>query len=162
MKLRLLVLFPLLCSMGCGGGAAPSSKRDPVYPVSGTVTYKSKPVIGADVTFTVEGGKRSAFGKTDDKGVFRLTTYGPNDGAMAGKHSITITKAPPAAPAVKLAPVESKDYAPPAIIDTGIEPVVAVAVEGEIPLKYSLGTTSGLMAVVEKGAKNDFTLDLTD
>ena len=162
MKLRLLVLLPLLCSFGCGGGAAPASKRDPVYPVSGTVTYKSKPVVGADVTFTVEGGKRSAFGKTDAKGVFRLTTYGPNDGAMAGKHSITVTKGAVAPPAVKLAPVESKDYAPPAIVDTGTEPVVAAPVEGELPTKYSLGATSGLMAVVEKGAKNDFPLELTD
>ena len=159
MKRRLLVLLPLLCVLGCGG-AAPASKRDPVYPVSGIVTYKSKPVVGADVTFTIEGGKRSAFGKTDDKGAFRLTTFGPNDGAMAGKHSITVTKGAAAAPAVKLAPVESKDYAPPAIVDT--EPVVAVPVAGEIPLKYSIGTTSGLMAVVEKGAKNDFPLELTD
>ncbi len=162
MKLRLLVLLPLLCVLGCGGGAAPNSKRDPVYPASGTVTYKSKPVVGADVTFTVEGGKRSAFGKTDDKGVFRLTTYGPNDGAMAGKHSITVTKGAVVAPAVKLAPVESKDYAPPAIVDTGTEPVVAVPLEGELPIKYSQGATSGLIAVVEKGVKNDFPLELTD
>ncbi len=49
---------------GCGGEKV---KRDPVFPVKGKVTYKGKPVVGADVTFAHEGGKRSAFGRTDDK-----------------------------------------------------------------------------------------------
>ena len=162
MKLRLLVLLPLLCVLGCGGGAAPASKRDPVFPVSGTVTYKSKPVVGADVTFTVEGGKRSAFGKTDAKGVFHLTTYAANDGAMAGKHSIIITKGAAVVAPVKVAAIETKDYIPPDATDISDQPVVAAPVEGEIPAKFSLAATSGLMAVVEKGAKNDFPLELTD
>ncbi|MEK6261317.1 MAG: hypothetical protein AABP62_22175 [Planctomycetota bacterium] len=158
MKHRLAILLCFLSVLGCGGKG--SAKRDPVYPVSGKITYKGAPVVGADVTFASDGGKRSAFGRTDDKGAFRLTTFAANDGAVEGKHTVTIVKTTVAAPTVKQAPIESKDYIPPPIEDTSNLPVVLP--KSEFPTKYASATTSGLIAVVNKDGANEITLDLTD
>ena len=72
---------------GCGGESLP--KR---VPVSGSVTYKGKAVEGATVGFLCEGAPRMASGITDKDGKFTLTTYEPNDGAIPGKHTVTVTK----------------------------------------------------------------------
>jgi hypothetical protein len=72
---------------GCGGESLP--KR---VPVSGSVTYKGKAVEGATVGFLGEGAPRIASGVTDKDGKFTLTTYEPNDGAIPGKHTVTVTK----------------------------------------------------------------------
>src|SRR5690606_5861700 len=85
----------------------------PVYPVSGKVTYQGQPVSGADITFHHESTDRSAFGRTNDEGEYKLTTFSSNDGAVEGKHGVTIVKfqAPVEAPPV--ADVESEAYEPP-------------------------------------------------
>jgi hypothetical protein len=93
-------------------------------------------------------------------GAFRLTTFAANDGAVEGKHTVTVTKTTVAAPTVKQAPVESTAYIPPEIVDTVNQPIVAP--KGDIPTKYASATTSGLIAVVNKDGANEINLDLTD
>jgi len=70
------------------------SQRDDIgrrYPVTGTVTYKGKPLPTGHVNFVPEGeASRGATGNIVD-GKYRLTTHAPDDGAMPGKYRVTIT-----------------------------------------------------------------------
>ncbi len=81
---------------GCGDGYDIK-----VYPVSGVVTYKGKPLDNADVVFTTPGkeGQPSTvmgLGKTDAEGRYTIKTQmGPTDtlnGAVEGHHLVTISK----------------------------------------------------------------------
>ena len=82
--LALLVLS--LC--GCSG----SSDEKSVYEVSGTVTFGGGPVAKATVMFSPLDKQPVATGITDNKGVYRLTTYDSFDGAAAGKYDVLISK----------------------------------------------------------------------
>jgi hypothetical protein len=82
-----LLLLGLMCLVGCGGA------KSKTYPVEGTVTLDDVPVEGATVTFNpITEGAVIATGRTDDKGVFHLTTYTSGDGAVAGEYAVTISK----------------------------------------------------------------------
>lgn len=148
----------LLLLAGCGG-SEPRTAHAPVYPVHGKVTYKGQPVVGATLTFTSASANRSAFGITDDKGVYHLTTFNANDGAVEGQQTVTIEKyVAPVATAPEVG-VESEDYVPPGY-ETAPPPPVDVA--GLLPAKYAKAETSGLMAVVNAEPGNEIDFDLKD
>ncbi|MCA9049309.1 MAG: carboxypeptidase regulatory-like domain-containing protein [Planctomycetaceae bacterium] len=149
-----LVVFSLLAGCG-GGGAAPPA---PVFPVSGVVTYKGKPLSGADVTFSSEAANRSAFGRTDDQGRYRLTTFSSNDGAVEGKQSVMISKFVAPVAAVPEPGVESEQYIPPGYGPEEKKPET----KPEIPEKYSKPETSGLIAVVNSPGPNEINFELAD
>lgn len=157
MRATLTATLLVACISGCGGeGSAPPV---PVFPVSGKVTYKGQPVVGADITFSSEGANRSAFGRTDDQGEYHLTTFKVNDGAVEGKQTVTISKtiAPP--PTEPEAPTESEAYVPPGFGP----PPKEVKVEQGLPVKYGSAATSGLIAIVTTNkADNVFDFDLKD
>jgi hypothetical protein len=71
---------------GCG----PS--RPKTAPVSGVVTLDGKPVAGASVMLTPDDGGRPALGESDAEGKFALATFEPGDGALVGKHHVTVRK----------------------------------------------------------------------
>jgi hypothetical protein len=66
---------------GCGGSN--------VVPVSGTLTYKGKPVTNAIVHFVPESG-RPSMGETDRDGRFTLTYDPQTKGAQIGKHRVFV------------------------------------------------------------------------
>jgi hypothetical protein len=72
--------------IGCGG-------KGPT-PVRGVVTLEGTPVAGATVLFMPDGQDeaRPASGFTLSDGTFRLTTYRPDDGALAGKYRVLVQK----------------------------------------------------------------------
>ncbi len=76
----------LVAMGGCGSG------RPKTVPVTGTVTLDAKPVEGASVMFMPEAGGKPAVGVTDKDGRFTLKTFEPGDGALPGKHNVSITK----------------------------------------------------------------------
>lgn len=78
----LVCCVPVLMFTGCDGVA--------VVPVSGTLTYKGKPVTNAFVTFQPEGGRPST-GATDKDGRFTLTYDPERKGAAVGKHRVYVT-----------------------------------------------------------------------
>lgn len=141
----------LLCACGCD--STPEGQL-PTAPVEVTVTYNGKPVEGADVTFINSSGPPPAFGKTDANGKAQLSTYSSGDGATLGDHLVSVVKQE--FDKVKQeASQESADYNP----SPGASPLPVV--KHLLPKKYSLPTTSGLTAKVEKG-KNQITLELKD
>jgi hypothetical protein len=73
---------------GCSG----SGDEQPVYQVSGTVTFGGAPVAKATVMFSPLDKQPVATGITDNKGVYQLTTYDSFDGAAAGKYDVLISK----------------------------------------------------------------------
>ncbi len=69
--------------------AAPGCKRNPrVVPVAGTVLYNGEPLPFGSVTFQPEVGQ-PAVGDISS-GTFALSSYGPNDGAVPGKHGVSV------------------------------------------------------------------------
>lgn len=141
---------------GCGGSDARTGS-EPVYPVSGVITYKGKPVTGADVTFFNAEKNRSAFGKTDDKtGEYKLTTFSSNDGAVAGEHKVAVLKYEQPSATTPAANTESQAYVPPAMGES-TEPKAA---KSDLPEKYGNQETSGLTATVKAEGANVVNLDL--
>jgi hypothetical protein len=72
---------------------APGSgcKRNPrVVPVSGTILYNGKPLPFGSVMFQPDKGQ-AAVGDIQADGSFKLSSYGPNDGAVPGKHKVSIS-----------------------------------------------------------------------
>src|SRR5262245_11396137 len=83
--LGVLAVASLVVGLGCGG------KGKPVK-VQGIVTLDDKPVPGATVVFVPEGGSgRSASGRTESDGTFRLTTFSTDDGALPGQYKVPVT-----------------------------------------------------------------------
>jgi hypothetical protein len=91
MRKRVLVgaALVLVLVLGCGG------RR--FVPVSGTVTMDGKPVAKATVTFmpvaekkSLEAGESST-GKTNENGQFTLTSSRGKNGALVGKHRVSIS-----------------------------------------------------------------------
>src|SRR5262245_34579757 len=86
--LSLALLVPLVAGCGQAGLAR----------VKGKVTCNGKPVREAAITFNPaprhdkdrEPGK-PATGFTDNEGNYVLSTYRPYDGALLGKHRVTVT-----------------------------------------------------------------------
>lgn len=82
--LRVGVLLVAMFLIGCSGGQS----GPPTLPVSGTISYKGKPLDDAVVTFHPAVGAKGAAqasGKTDAQGKYKLT-------ASAGTYAVTISK----------------------------------------------------------------------
>lgn len=157
---RLLIVILLSgVASGCGKKEIP---REPVFPVSGTITMNGKPVIGADVTFYNAEKKRSAFGRTNELGAYSLTTFSMNDGAVEGRAILTVTKFVPELNQAPEADVESDAYVPPQVgVPRKKKTDKTAKPKPEIPARYSNQATSGLMAVVSPDAENNLNFDLT-
>lgn len=143
-----------LAVVGCSSGERTGS--EPVYPVTGVVSYGGQPVSGATVTFFSADKNRSAFGQTDDRGEYRLTTFALNDGAVEGTHVVTIVKFAASEPS-SIPDTESEAYNPPGFGES----TERTPPKAELPDRYADQTTSGLSATVATSGANqiDFSLD---
>jgi hypothetical protein len=84
-KTLIVTVLASAFASGCGG----SGPR--TIPVSGTVTYKGKPVANANVSFAPEDPSGLiATGVTDSSGHFKLGTLAAEDGAIVGKYRVTV------------------------------------------------------------------------
>lgn len=142
-----LLFLPLL--LGCGNDGRP-----PLAKVTGTVSYKGKPLVGANICFLPEQpGIRSALGTTDQTGRYSLLTYDPDDGAPVGKHKVVISlRGPPEKP--KLDPALKAKYG-----EAYFEQLSGLG-KLLIPEKYNSPESSGLSVDVVAGRRNVFDFDL--
>jgi hypothetical protein len=154
---RLLFAVALgIAVVGCTANARTGS--DPVYPVSGVVSYGGQPVAGADVTFFNAEKNRSAFGRTNDRGEYKLTTFGSNDGAVEGTHTVTIVKLVVPPETTPAADVESEAYQPP-------RPGQSTQPEkpkSELPARYADRAKSGLVATISAEGRNEVDFELSN
>lgn len=70
--------------------------RQQTHPVTGKVTLRGKPALGAQVNFYLinpqnKSVRFSGDSKIDEDGNYAMTTYGQFDGAVAGQFKVTIT-----------------------------------------------------------------------
>ena len=89
----LLVLF-LLTGTSCS--SAKNEDRKPVHAVRGQIFVQDKPAVGAFVLFVPENEPAQPKdprprAEVDADGSFKLSTYGDNDGAPAGRYIVTVT-----------------------------------------------------------------------
>ena len=131
-------LIPLVVVLsGCFG------ESSGIAPVSGTITFKGKPLPNASITFTPEdSASRTAVGSTDKDGKYQLTSFKSKDGAKIGKYKVTIRAEEGGDSNLK--PADALDF-----------------VRGKIltPIKYSNAESSGLSAeVLNKNNVFDFEL----
>lgn len=145
-----LALFGALCiaaSLGCGGKKELGKGK----PVTGTVLYHDQPV--ADCTVTFIAPFYSAFGMTDARGRFELSTA-QGENVPLGDYQVTVVKTedlspPEAAPDAVYQPRDANAPPPPEPKDL-------------LPAKYKEPGTSQLTATVSEAGPNDFALTLAD
>src|SRR5262245_49791507 len=81
-------LLPALVALvGCG------EARVPVYPVSGSISFKGQPPVGALVVLSSTSGGAEGFAPTatvKNDGSFEFTSYVPGDGAPQGEYVATV------------------------------------------------------------------------
>jgi len=156
-----LLLLALILSAGCGD----NSDFPKTYPVTGTVKLKGIALEGATVTFQLMDGKENATGSTDKGGMFSLSLFRPNDGAVAGQYKISISKYD-VEPAKSSGSIPGQiasgdlpaDYGPPASGSAGTKG--ATSPTNSLPAKYANGDSSALQATVDAKGKNHFDFDL--
>jgi hypothetical protein len=89
LRVASLVTLPILLALaGCGKGDYPEMAK-----VTGTVTYKGKPVPNMMVNFMPTAG-RPSWGKTDADGKFEMIYDADYNGVKMGHHKVYFT--PPA------------------------------------------------------------------
>ena len=59
--------------------------------MTGKVTLDGKPLDGATVFFSPEGGGRTSAARTDTEGRYTLTYIGTEMGAKVGQHTVRLT-----------------------------------------------------------------------
>lgn len=142
-RLQLLALLIICITIpGCGSGPK-------MHAVTGIVTYKGAPVVGADVILTAakEADQlKPARGVTDANGNFRVKTYfAPGDersGALAGFYKVTLQKYPQSTGI-------ADPYKPGGIV------------KNELPAKYASPQQTPFEKEVVAGS-NHFPLELVD
>ncbi len=144
--------WALIAATTCGCGPS----HPDLVPVSGAVTFQGKPVVGAQVTFMAPDAARAAFGVTDAEGKFRLSTFGTEDGAVVGNHTVTVAKPTETGSGETMSPDDPDGGYAAAMAQAAARP----AVKSELPAKYADPQTSGLTADVTAAGPNEFTLAL--
>jgi hypothetical protein len=153
-----LVVVGSLVLAGCGGGG--EAKRIAVFKVTGTVTLQGNPLAQAVVTFSPKEGQPIpvAFGMTNEKGEFTLTTYTTGDGAAAGSYGVVVSKAVSSGATTGAA--HSADPAVLAKAQLGHDASVSPATGSVVPAVYSDATQTPLNAKVDPSAENKFTFEI--
>lgn len=87
----LVLLAFVLAAVGCGKSDAPRIKT---YPITGKVSFKGTPPVGAQVVLHPVSSSGpddiSSAGKVKDDGTFSITTYADGDGAPPGEYAATV------------------------------------------------------------------------
>ena len=149
---KLLTLEVVACGllMLVAGGCGPS--RPATATVSGRVTFNGKPVAAGQIVFYPETG-RPAMSAINADGRYHLTTFKSGDGAMLGRHRVTIE-----ATRVSSGPTMPKTMEE-EMNGHGFAPSGPPRVEWLAPVKYSNLQTSPLTAEVKSG-ENTINFDL--
>ncbi len=139
-------------SMGCSGGVDKSKANRPITALAnGVITYNGKPLDGALIVFVPDAsGGTSAAAVSNSKGEFTAMAFSPEQGAVPGKYTVTVSKM--LEPAVEQ-PDESGHDAPVAKV---------VKPKSLIPIKYSQSKTSTLKVEVPAEGTESLKLEMKD
>lgn len=143
-------LWPIaLCGLlsvvasGCGQSPAEDAPAGKLVSVKGQALFLDKPIPQARVTFhplaAADNKAKTPFAVVKEDGTFLLTTHRPEDGALPGEYSVTVSWFKPAK--------GTSD-------DDGIG-------EEVLPPKYQRPESSGLKATVKADSSEPVVLKLT-
>ena len=145
-----LIATAMLTSGGCSCRREDkwTRMRPPTFAAGGTLLVDGKPMEGVKVQFERapgdDGRPRVAFGYTDARGRFRLSTFRDGDGAVEGQQGVMIervtTENLPKPPGAEVAPAREVSH---------------------LPERYRSAKTSGLTATVSAGGRNEFSFSIT-
>lgn len=135
----------LLAAPGC---SAKQRQGPKVVRVNGRVLYKGQPLAEAIVTFSNAEANIAAYGQSGADGRFKLTTFERGDGAVPGKHQVSVRK-------VRIIDPNPPGFNP--FTDGEAKPVKEVWL---IPKHYASLRTSKLTADVAEEGENDIVLEL--
>jgi hypothetical protein len=136
--------------LAAAAGGCTGDGKQPLAPLTGTVTYKGKPVVGASMTFIPDDtAMRPAIALTDASGRYVMETYEPRDGAAVGSGRLAISLRGP-----------SKKIKP-GMGDAALEQL-AEAGDPLVPLRYFDPDKSGLRFDVKAKTGNRYDIELTD
>ena len=126
---------------GCG---EPSAKIEKTVRVRGVLLHRGSPLAYYQVMCHPEDGRRPAAGVSDEQGQFVLGTNGAEDGAVVGKHRVTV---------VYLGkPLPERD----GMIDFSPPPPPKI----KIASKYNHADTSGITIDIPAAGSSDLKIDL--
>ncbi len=135
--------------VGCGG-----SDHEQTAPVTGKITFQGAPVTKGRIAFYPPKG-RPAMGAIQSDGTYSLTTFDQGDGALLGKHRVTITVNETVGGQPPPASFEEEIKQAGKTASSGVAKVVWL-----VPQEYSNRKTSKLEAEVVSGDNtHDFNLD---
>ena len=142
MRILRILLVTSFCAVipACNNKSISGPKT---VPVSGIVTFKGSPIADVVVTF-YPADETPGAGRTDAQGRFTLGTNKQGDGAVAGRHRITVVYVGPEQPS-----------------DVGNERPDMPVPKSPISLKYANPETSGLTEEIPDGGKSDVRINLT-
>ena len=141
---RLMLTAAVLALPAAGCGKA----KPATAPVTGRVLLDGKPVADAAVMFEPVDGGVPARGSTRSDGGFTLSTFARDDGAIVGRHRVSISKFVTEGVAANELGLEAAPGPP------GVQP------KAGLPGRYADPKTSGLEATVEAGGTSaEFTLE---
>jgi len=139
-----------VCGFALVSGCSSEPERPPVYPVTGTVTMKSRPLENARIVFVPMQGGAPASGITDKEGKYSLTTFNAGDGAQAGQYGVKVAKYDGQAPPEAQEPAKQITYEEEQKMQFADEKPHPVA-KSVLPKKYGSEGTSGLSHTVKDG-----------
>jgi hypothetical protein len=138
-RICLAVVLTAACVAGNG------CKQNPrVVPVAGMVLYNDKPLPFGTIMFQPDRGQ-PASGEIQSDGSFKLSSYAPDDGAVPGRHIVSITCYEGQRPSMTKAD------------DAGETSLGKLL----IPLKYTRTGSSGLSAQIEDAPNQSVEFKLT-
>ena len=147
---HLLLAAVVLVQTGCGP-TGPEMGR-----VTGAITFDGNVVRAGSVQFWPENG-RPARGSITADGTYELTTFDKNDGALVGKHRVTIHATEVAEDGPK---IESTDAEIAHFSQKKAKRIRATRVKWLVPQQYSEVDSTPLTATVASGTNTiDFTLE---
>jgi hypothetical protein len=110
----------------------------PTVPAAGRLTYQGKPLANIDVVFTPTQGRRGS-GTTDAQGRFQISTFARGDGAVPGRHRVTLWPAGPLSGQLDENPAARENAAEPQL---------------PFPKRYSSPDSDLIVDLGDKGSRN--------
>lgn len=143
--MRLAARMRIVATVLTIGGAATLGCRPagsvPTVPASGRLVYAGKPLAQIDVVFTPSHGRRG-FATTDADGRFSISTFARGDGAVPGRHVVTLW------PHATTDAVVADSFAARATAEAGAKDL-------PFPKRYaSAGDTPLVVELGDKGSRN--------
>lgn len=133
MKRLLLCAFSACTIAGCGSGG------ENLIAIGGVVELDGKPVANAAVMLHHDAG-RTAYAVTAKDGTFKMTTREPGDGALAGRHTVTVSLT-----------IQEGGVQPDANnLEDYSRPISAEKLTHVVPAIYNNPNTSPLAFIIEK------------